>query len=294
MKVQDETTNITAQHTAKLKMPTKKKKSPFWKHKDVNKGNKSFASGLNVYKIIWVFILGSVIGVLFETLYVFFMTGEWTRRSGMLYGPFNQVYGFGAVLFTLLLYRYRKKNAFIIFLVSAIAGGIFEYLSSWIQQIVFGSVSWEYSEMPANIGGRTNLFYMAGWGLMGLIFITHLWPFLSEMIERIPNRMVFKGKRSGNVLIVTGKSFTIAFAVFLLLNLSLSGAAVFRAGRRAEGVPAGNAVAKWLDYRYPDEVMAKKYPSMQFVNRLNGDNRYLSSSAQQTGNTSKKDNSTNG
>lgn len=254
---------------------TKKKEKHLWKHKDVNKGRESFASGLNIYKIIWVFILGSFIGVVFETLFVYFMTGEWMRRSGMMYGPFNQIYGIGAVLFTLILYRFRKSNAFIVFLVSAVVGGIFEYIASWVQQVVFGSVSWEYSDLPTNIGGRTNLFYAAGWGLMGLIFITHLWPFLSEMIERIPNKLIFKGKKSGNVLIITGKSLTIAFAVFLVFNLSISGAAVFRAGRRAEGIEAKDAVSQWLDEHYPDELMARKYPSMEFVDRYGTDNSSL-------------------
>ena len=262
--------------------PHKKKNAEnkhLWKHKDVNKGRESFAFGLNIYKIIWVFILGSFIGVVFETLFVYFMTGEWMRRSGMLYGPFNQIYGMGAVLFTLILYRFRKSNAFIVFLVSAVVGGIFEYIASWIQQMVFGSVSWEYSDLPTNIGGRTNLFYAAGWGLMGLIFISHLWPFLSEIIERIPNKLIFKGKKSGNVLIITGKSLTIAFAVFFVFNLSLSGAAVFRAGRRAEGAMATNAAARWLDEHYPDKVMARKYPSMEFVDRYGTDNSGLKTHA---------------
>lgn len=251
------------------------KEKRLWHHKDVNKGKESFAAGLNIYKIIWVFIVGAFIGVVFETLFVYFMTGEWMRRSGMLYGPFNQIYGMGAVLFTVLLYRFRDKNAFFIFLFSAIVGGIFEYLSSWVQQVIFGSVSWEYSDLPTNIGGRTNLFYAAGWGLMGLIFIKHLWPFLSEMIERIPNKMIFKGEKSGNLLIITGKSLTIVLAVFMVLNLALSGAAVYRAGRRAEGIAPSNIVAKWLDETYPDQIMAKKYPSMKFVNRFGTSNSNL-------------------
>lgn len=253
----------------------KQKKSKRWTHKDVNKGEQSFAAGLNIYKIIWVFILGCVIGVAFETFYVYFMTGELMRRSGMMYGPFNQVYGFGAVIFTLVLYPFRKKNAMIIFLASAVIGAAFEYICSWVQQLAFGSVSWEYSHMPGNIGGRTNLFYAFGWGLMGFVFISHLWPFLNEMIERIPNSMMFKGRRSGRVLVITGKSLTIAFTVFLILNLTISGVAVFRAGQRMKGIEPANTVERWIDDIYPDNVIAKKYPSMQFVDRLNVDNSSL-------------------
>lgn len=259
------TTEKTQQQAPQKEQKQRKKRRRFWRHKDVNNGAQSFASGLNIYKLLWVFILGCMIGVLFETLYVFFMDGVWMRRSGMLYGPFNQVYGFGAVLFTLVLYRFRHKNAFLIFLASALIGGAFEYVCSWVQQLAFGSVSWEYSDMPANIGGRTNLFYMGGWGVMGLMFISHFWPWLSEMIERIPNTMMFKGKRSGNMLIITGKTVTIALSALLAVNLALSGLAVYRAGMRNAGHPPANFITRWADETWPDEVMAEKYPSLEFV-----------------------------
>lgn len=32
------------------------------------------------------------------------------RRTGLVWGPFNLIYGFGAVLLTLCLYRLRRKN----------------------------------------------------------------------------------------------------------------------------------------------------------------------------------------
>lgn len=231
----------------------KRKQKRWFKHKNVNNGEKSFAAGLNIYKVLWVFVFGCVIGVAFETLYVFATTGVWMRRSGMLYGPFNQVYGFGAVLFTLCLYRYRKRNSFFIFLAAAVLGLGFEYICSWLQQIAFGSVSWEYSEYATSIGGRTNLMYGVGWGVMGLLFIQHFWPWMSEMIERIPNKV--------------GKPLTIVVTVFLAVNLALSGLAVYRAGERAEDKPATNIVTQWVDATYPDEVMAEKYPSMQHVGR---------------------------
>lgn len=237
----------------------------WWKHRDVNAGEASFATGLNLFKIIWIFIIGCFLGVVFETFYAYAMDGVWKRVSGMLYGPFNQVYGFGAVLFTLILYRFRKMNAFVIFLAAAIIGGAFEYLCSWIQQIFFGSQSWEYSDMPTSIGGRTNLFYMAGWGLMGLIFITHLWPWLSEMIERIPNKISVKRPKASKAFIITGKGITVIFAVALAVDLALTGAAVYRAGQRSEGEPATWFFARWLDATYPDDVMAERFPNMEFV-----------------------------
>ncbi len=249
---------LLRQRVSEEKRWKRRQQSRFWKHRDVNRGVESFAAGLNIYKVMWVFMLGCFIGVVFETLFVYFMGGVWVRRSGVLYGPFNQVYGFGAVAFTLLLYRFRKKNAFMIFLASAALGALFEYACSWIEQLVFGSVSWEYSDMPANIGGRTNLYYAVGWGVLGMLFIIHFWPWLSEMIERIPNTF---GNR------IRAKTITLVLFIALALDMLFSGAAVFRAGQRADGIPANEPVAQFFDTYFPDEVMREKYPDMEFVGR---------------------------
>lgn len=233
--------------------PEKKKEKKRWyKHVDVNNGEKSFAAGINIYKVLWVFIIGCVLGVLWETVYVYATTGVLERRSGMIFGPFNQIYGIGAVLFTVVLYRYRNRSGLFIFLFSMMIGLIFEYVCSWIQEKLFGSTSWDYSKMPFNLDGRINLVYGVGWGVMGLIFLTHFWPWMSEMIERIPNKI--------------GKPLTIAFAIFLAIDLLLSGLAVFREKQRILGEPANNIVEKWLDDAFPNGYMAKKYPSMTFDN----------------------------
>lgn len=236
--------------TALKDVEPKKKKRRWYKHKNVNGGEKSFAAGLNIYKILWVFIFGSVIGVVWETFYYYFGTGIWERRCGLLYGPFNQVYGLGAVLFTVVLYRYRKKNGAIIFLASALLGMAFEYACSWAQEIVFSSTSWNYSDKPFNLGGRINLEFGLGWGIMGLIFLTHFWPWMSEMIERIPNTI--------------GKTLTVIISVFLVVDVVLSAAAVYREGERIKGYAPANFVEAWLDDAYPNAYMAKKYPSMTF------------------------------
>ncbi len=229
----------------------KKEKKHLLKHKDVNDGAPSFADGINIYKLLWVFIVCSFLGVLIETLFVWTTTGELMRRSGMLYGPFNQIYGFGGVLFTLCLYRFRNRSALLIFCVAGLLGMAFEFLCSLLQEMMFGSTSWDYSQMPTSIGGRTNILYGVFWGILGLVFMDHIWPFLDELIERIPNTV--------------GKTATIVVSVALALDLALSGLAVARTGDRAQGVPPTTSVGRWLDDTYPDAVMTAKYPSMQFT-----------------------------
>lgn len=51
----------------------------------------SFASGLNFYKLFWIFLIGSFFGVVAETLWCFIVQHKFEIRWGLIYGPFNPV-----------------------------------------------------------------------------------------------------------------------------------------------------------------------------------------------------------
>lgn len=61
-----------------------------------------FAEGLCLKKLFFVFLIGSVIGSLYEEILFLVQhlmaTGElaWSLRRGVIWGPFNVIYGFGA------------------------------------------------------------------------------------------------------------------------------------------------------------------------------------------------------
>lgn len=209
-----------------------------------------FAAGINFYKIVWVFFIGCVIGYAVEMLYAYAQKGMWINRQGLIYGPFNQIYGMGMVLCAVALYRLRNANAAVIFGISAILGSVFEYLCSFAQELAFGCVSWEYSHTPANIGGRTNLFFALCWGMLGMVFIRNFYPYMCKWVEKIPNKI--------------GKPLTIVIAVVLSIDILISALAVARQGQRVRDVPPLTVVGELLDKYYPDEYMAKVYPSMQF------------------------------
>ena len=75
-----------------------------------------FAQGCGFYKLTWIFVIAALLGDLFETVFCRFSMGEWQSRSSLLYGPFSIVWGFGAVILTVLLYRYRDRRDGFLFL----------------------------------------------------------------------------------------------------------------------------------------------------------------------------------
>ena len=106
---------------------------------------------LNYFNLFWVFFVCCVLGLIAEDIWHMTVDdpGVYQNRAGMLFGPFSPIYGFGAVLMTMVLNRFYKKNPIIIFLVSALLGASFEVFVGWFMQTSFGVVSWSYSHMNA-------------------------------------------------------------------------------------------------------------------------------------------------
>lgn len=212
-----------------------------------------FAFGLCFDKLFWIFMTGNVVGFLLETVFALVTTHEFQVRVGLVFGPFIPVYGLGAVVITLLLYRMYNQKDIMIFLASMFIGGGFEYLCSFVQQAVFGTVSWEYSDSPLNIGGRTNLMFSFFWGILGLVWVKDLYPAMSRTIQKIPKRV--------------GRPLTIVVTVLMVIDILLSCGAVYRQSERVNNIPATNAVQEFFDAYFPDSYLEFIYPHMQYVGK---------------------------
>lgn len=197
----------------------------------------TFAKGICFKKIFWLFMVGCVFGCVFEMVNHFIHYGDWVSRRGLIYGPLNPVYGLGLVFFVIFLSKI--KNPALIFLGGMLLGGGCEYLCSLVQEKVFGTLSWDYSHQLFNIGGRTSLKYMLIWGVLALVVMRIVYPFLSNLIEKMP-------VKTGNIL-------TIILIVFMVANIIISVTACLRQSERASGMAPSNKVELFLDKHYPDK-----------------------------------------
>ena len=161
-----------------------------------------FAQGLNIYKLLLLCYIGSFAGVIIEMLWCLLTRGRIESRAGLVYGPFNLLYGGAAVILTLALYRFRNKGKWISFFCGMIVGSGVEYICSWGQEVIFGSRSWDYSRMPFNINGRICLLYSAFWGMLSVLWVKSLYPWAAKLILKIPERF--------------GKIFTRVVAAFFV------------------------------------------------------------------------------
>ena len=53
--------------------------------------------------IFWIFIIGSVLGYIFEMIVALFQKGFFESRQGLIYGPFTPVYGIGGIVYYIVL-----------------------------------------------------------------------------------------------------------------------------------------------------------------------------------------------
>lgn len=209
-----------------------------------------FAKGMNWYKLLLVCFIGSFAGVVVELLWCLLRNGYLESRSGLVYGPFNLLYGAGAVALTGCLYQFRNKGAWISFLGGMIVGSVVEYACSFGQELLFGSRSWDYSNVPFNLNGRICLLYSIFWGFLGVWWIKNLYPRMAKWILKIPNAV--------------GKTLTWCLTTFFIFNSVISIAAVGRWSERVEGLAPSNVVEEFLDERFHNERMERIYANMEW------------------------------
>lgn len=202
-----------------------------------------------IIKVFWIFLIGSVFGFVIEMLYSTVYTRTLVIRQGLIYGPFIQVYGMGAVAYYFLITKYKEpKDAFF---AGAIMGGALEYLCSFFQEIFFGTISWDYSKFLFNLNGRICLLYCIYWGIIGVAFLKVVYPWLQKIEPLIY-------KKSIRVL-------TVFLILFMTFDITISALAANRQQERRQNIEPKNDLDVFLDNTYPDELLDRIYNNKKNV-----------------------------
>lgn len=196
-----------------------------------------------IIRIFWIFIIGSVFGFFAEMIYSTVYTRTVVIRHGLIYGPFVQIYGIGAVAYYILIIKVKDpKKAFFL---GMTMGGLLEYLCSFFQEILFGTVSWDYSDLFMNINGRTCLLYCFYWGIIAVVFLKLVYPWIEKIEPMIYKKWV--------------RILTVFLMLFMTFDITISCMAANRQDERHNHIPAKNKIDVFLDYVYPDEYLDRIY-----------------------------------
>lgn len=160
---------------------------------DVKKDNK-------IHTYILYFFIFAFIGWLLETCYSFIVLGHFTKR-GFLYGPLCPIYGWGAIILIAFLNKY-KDNGFKLFTYSAVIFSVFEYYVSYVLEALFKEHWWDYTTDFLNLNGRISIFYTFAWGIIALVFIGYVYPFVEKKLKHFTSMISYKITNMGCNLIV--------------------------------------------------------------------------------------------
>ena len=153
------------------------------------------------------FVIYSFLGFIVETIFGILTKGVVESRKSCLFGPFCCIYGLGAAIMIPGLQKFKKSN-WGIFIAGAIEGSVIEYSISWIGEIIFKIKWWDYSNMPFNINGRITLTFSIFWGLLALVLMRFINPYIERGINKLP-------KKWFDIL-------TISLTIFLILDLLIT------------------------------------------------------------------------
>ena len=143
---------------------------------------------ITIHYLFWYFLIFSILGLIIETLYCYFMTGTWESRKGLIWGPFCPVYGVCGALLIWILNKIKFKSILQLFLGGFIIGSIAEYILSFALEAIYGIRFWNYTYLVYNLNGRISLIFSIYWGILSVILIKLVQPLIDKLVNKIkPN-----------------------------------------------------------------------------------------------------------
>ncbi|MCI1965999.1 MAG: hypothetical protein LKJ17_07720 [Oscillospiraceae bacterium] len=133
-----------------------------------------------------LFVLYSFLGWTAESIFCSIPARKPINR-GFLAGPFCPIYGAGAMLVAAVLTP-LKNHVFLLFLTSVLLTSAVEYATGFLLETLFHTKYWDYSDHRFQLHGRVCLQNSILFGLMSVIAVYFLHPFLLSWVERIPDQ----------------------------------------------------------------------------------------------------------
>ncbi len=135
------------------------------------------------FHILAYFVIYSFLGWVLESI-VRTICERKIINTGFLIGPFCPIYGFGAIIMILFLDGF-KNNILLLFFISVIVLTLWEYVVGVLLEKLFHTKYWDYSDHKFNYKGRICLTNSIAWGILGVLFINYIHPFIIRMLSYI-------------------------------------------------------------------------------------------------------------
>ena len=135
------------------------------------------------FHILTYFVIYSFLGWVLEST-VRTICERKMINTGFLIGPFCPIYGFGAIIMILFLNEF-KSNSILLFFISFIVLTLWEYIVGVLLEKFFSTKYWDYSDHKFNYKGRICLINSIAWGILGVLFINYIHPFIIQVLSYV-------------------------------------------------------------------------------------------------------------
>lgn len=217
-------------------------------------------------RILAYFIIYSFLGFIIETIFGMLTKGVVESRQSCLYGPFCCIYGLGAAVMIPGLQKFKKRN-WTLFLAGAVEGSVVEYIISWIGEMIFHIKWWDYSNMPFDINGRICLLFTIFWGVLALVLIRLINPYIERFIDKIPAKLFSVITIGGTMLLILDLLIT-AFGLQVFYtrftntyNLNLEEDKYLMVSQE---VLDNKVIQKLSNTMFSDEKILRTFPNIKF------------------------------
>lgn len=143
---------------------------------------------ISLLELITYFIIYSFLGWTMESV-VRSISERKLINTGFLKGPFCPIYGIGATIMFLFLDGFENKPI-LLFGIAFIMLTAWEYIVGVLLETVFHTKYWDYSEHKFNFQGRICLTNSICWGILGVLFVKYIHPFIQEMIAKVDTNLL--------------------------------------------------------------------------------------------------------
>lgn len=208
------------------------------------------------YTYFLLFIIYSIIGWILELLFSIVELKRIVNR-GFLIGPYCPIYGAGCLLLVILLSSYAD-DPIVLFALSVLICSVLEYVTSWLMEKIFKLRWWDYSNMRFNINGRICLETMVPFGIVGVIVVKYVNPFLLNLLEKLSFNSL------SIIAIITMSLFIID--VFISFNVVFNLKTITRSITKDSTEEIKKAVHKFIHNNlFMYERIVKAFPNMSKI-----------------------------
>ncbi len=104
-------------------------------------------------------------------------------NTGFLRGPFCPIYGIGCTIMILFLHGFENRPI-LLFGIALSVLTVWEYFVGVILETMFHTKYWDYSNHKFNFQGRICLTNSIYWGILGVLFVKYIHPFIREIVVK--------------------------------------------------------------------------------------------------------------